>query len=521
VVGHSRYDTAKKRNCHEILTSDEFVIPYTMVSVEPDMSDLPYKMQVLRYHRHELQKMRGIWENVDAVLKNKPAPWDDTPDTPLRDAAAEATKIEVPDGQRFDPYKLIQYEGWTDQLPNQLDDRYVKIIVDYQTHNVLHLSIHEEEDWQDRMRYDQQMSELMTYREQKTMFEEVTAQMAEQEAMSIGTMEAVTAGEMEKAQASVDLDNLRMTPLPPAPMPPTWMDDPADPDELPVDIKRVPIHMYAHAVCIEPIVGTHGLSYGRMLADLNRCANVALSQFIDAATLGNCWGGLASDDFDSNGKLEISPGKINKIKGMSGDDIRKAFVELKPAPANPQLIEVVKMCAEMSQAAVQAPDVLSGEEGKSGETYRGHSARIEQATIQLGVIARNFANFYEQILKNNAKLNSIYLPEQEIINISAKPGTGVDPLTVRRDMYKRNYSVEIRSDLRFTSMAQRVAEADEVTALVTNNPLLAMNPALTYQAVKESFVTRQKQDMVQYMGPPPPPPVVPMQPPMPPEEGTE
>jgi hypothetical protein len=519
VVAHSRWDDIKKRNVHEVLTSDEFVIPYTMVSTEPDMSDLPYKMQVMRLHRHELQKMRGIWENVDSVIKHKPPPWDDTPDAPLRSSAAESTMIEVPDGQRFDPYKIIQYEGWTDNLPNQVNDRYVKMIVDHNTRTVMHLSIHEEEDWQDRQRYELQMQELMQFRQEKEMFDSTVMEMSKAEEGAKAILMSETAGEMERAQASIDLDTVRVTPLPPPPLPPGWMQNPEDPDELPEDIKRVPIHMYSHAVCIEPVVGTHGLSYGAMLADLNRAANVAMSQFIDAATLGNCWSGLVSDDFDTNGRLEISPGKMNKVKGMTGDDIRKAFVELRPAPANPQLIEVVRMCQEMAQNAVQAPDVLSGAEGKSGETYRGHSARIEQATIQLGTIARNFAHFFEQVLKNNAKLNSIYLPDEEMINIAARPGTGVDPITVRRDMYKRNYQVEIRSDLRFTSMAQRVAEADEIVALVSNNPVLAMNTSLLYQAVKKSLIARQKQDLVPFLGPPPPPPPVPMAIPVPPMEG--
>lgn len=518
VVCHSRWDEVKKRNVHEILTPDEFVVPYTMVSTEPDMSDLPFKIQLLRYYRHELQKMRGIWSNVDSVISNKPPSWDDEPEAALREAAAEVSQIESPAESRFDPYKIIQYEGWTDKLPNQLDDRYVKVIVDRGTKNVLHLSIHEEEDWQDRIRYDQQMSELIAYRAEKEQYDMTVQQLALMEQDAIAALQAQTSGESEQVDATMQLAQMRDAPLPPAPVPPVWMEDPQDVAELPRAPKKAPIHMYAHGVAIEPVVGLHGLSYGRILADLNRAANVALSQFIDAATLGNCWSGLATDDFDAGGKLEISPGKINKIKGMSGDDLRKAFIELRPAPANPQLLEVVKMCVEMAQSAVQAPDVLSGAEGKSGETYRGHSSRIEQATIQLGVIARGYAHFFEQVLKNNAKLNSIYLPEEEMVNISARPGTGVEPLSVRRDMYKRNYQVEIRSDLRFTSMQQRVSESDEIVAMVSNNPMLAMNPSLLYQAVKRSLIARQKQDLVPFLGPQPAPPQVPMgtMPPIPP-----
>lgn len=515
-VCYSRYDSARKRNQHEILSPDEFVIPYTMVSTEPNMSDLPYKMRVLRYYRHELQKMRGIWENIDEVIKRSPPPWEEEPDSPLRQSAGDVTHVDPEEGDKYAPYKLIQYEGWMADLPNQRDDRYVQVIMDHSSKNILHFCIHEEEDWQDRMRYDGQMSELMSYRTGKEQYDSVINDMQKANDEAVATMSSATAGDMERAQAGAALDQLRTMPMPQAPMPPAWMENPGDPNELPKEPKRVPIHMYAHAVCIEPLVGAYGLSYGRILSDLNRAANVMMSQFIDAATLANCWGGLVSDDFDTGGKLEIAPGKLNKIKGMSGDDIRKAFIELKPGPANPQLVDLIKMCIELAQNAVQAPDVLSGAEGKSGETYRGHSARIEQATLQLGVIARGYAHFFEQVLKNNAKLNSFYLPEEEIVNIAAQPGTGVDPLTVRRDMYVRNYQVEIRSDLRFTSMTQRVAEADEIVALASNNMMLATNASLMYQAVKRSFIARQKQDLIPYLGPQPPPPAMPMAPPMPP-----
>jgi hypothetical protein len=275
--------------------------------------------------------------------------------------------------------------------------------------------------------------------------------------------------------------------------------------------------MYSHGVCIEPLSGVVGIGYGRILTDLNVAANVAVSQFTDAATLANSWGMLVSEEFDVTNELEVSPGKFTKVKGLSSSELKNAVMELKPSPANPQLMELVRMMREMASDAAQAPDVLSGAAGKSGETYRGHSARIEQATLQLGVVARNFANFFEQILKNNAKLNSIYLPDEEIINISAQPGTGTEQVVVRRDMYKKNYQIEVRSDLKFTSMAQRVAEADEVLGMIMSNPVLMMNMALVYEAVKQCLVARDMHNMVPLLGPPPPPLTVPMQPPgMPP-----
>jgi hypothetical protein len=517
VTGLSRYDAMERRNRHDILTVDEFVLPFSMASATPDYSDVPYKMQVLRYYRHELQRMRGLWENVDAVLARKAPDWDTDPEATLRETHAEVTRVQQETDPRYTPYKLIQYEGWTDLLPDQLNDRYVKIIVDTTTRQVLHLSIHEEEDWQERERYNQEMAELVSYREQNDAYGQAITALEETEARHEGTIGAETASDYEKAVAMADLKGLRAAPIPPPPIPPQWMVDPADPLEVPKPPQRKPINMYSHGVCIEPLTGVVGIGYGRILTDLNVAANVAVSQFTDAATLANCWGMLVSEEFDPTNELEVSPGKFTKVKGLSSAELKNAVMELRPSPANPQLMELVRLMREMASDAAQAPDVLSGAAGKSGETYRGHSARIEQATLQLGVVARNFANFFEQILKNNAKLNSIYLPDEEIINISAQPGMASEPVVIRRDMYKKNYQIEVRSDLKFTSMAQRIAEADEVLGIVMSNLILMMNMGLVYETVKQCLIARDMHNLVPLLGPPPPPLTVPMSPPgMPP-----
>jgi hypothetical protein len=121
------------------------------------------------------------------------------------------------------------------------------------------------------------------------------------------------------------------------PQRPEWMK--SDEMEGPETLRRKPVHMFSHGVCIESLFGSTGLSFGRIQADFNRGANTALSQFVDAATLGNCWTFLATQDFDPKGKgdgVEFRPGKINYLTGMAGEDINKVLKELKPEPANQQ-----------------------------------------------------------------------------------------------------------------------------------------------------------------------------------------
>lgn len=515
VTCQSYRDPIRQCNRHDILTCDEFVVPYTMVSTEPDYSDLPYYCKVLNYHRHELQGMRDIWYDVDKVLKVD-ATWGADPDSPLASATAESHGVDEPETSKRAPYKLIHFEGWLDGIPKQSDDRFVKIIIDYATLHVLHMSFHEEEDWQDKLRYKRELGELEQYLAVSTDYKAQTQALADKEAdLDSISMSEVTP-DVDKAHARAALDQLRLANLPPAPSPPSWMMDPDDPTEMPKPSRKVPIRMFAHGVCIEPLTGVLGLGYGRILADTNRVANVTTSQFIDAAHLANSGSIITPANFEFEGAFEVRPGKHNKVKGMSGGEIRDSIVQLTFPPANPQLLEFAQWATSFAQSAVQAPDVLSGESGKSGETFRGINSRIEQATKQLSVVTRKFADFCEQILKNNAKLNAVYLAEEEMVNITDPATLQASPIRVTREMYDRDYRVEFRSDLRFTSQAQRISEADEILQMPAVNPMLQTNMAFMYAATKRALEARGRHDMVPLLGPPPPPPQMPMElPPMP------
>lgn len=503
VVCHSYYDPARRKNRHEILTCDDFVVPHVHTTVEPDFSDCPWVAKVLYRYKHELERMRDEWHDVDRVIDGLKPSWDDDPNAPFREEQVAVSGIDS-DETQVAPHKLLHWEGWL-ELPNQVNDRYCKVVLDHKTRNILQLQILEEEDWQDKHRYNKQLDELTMYTAAKSSYD---AELAGQAAGLPGPMDPMTGAALMQA---------------PPPMLPAWVDDPAaleDPMFEPEPIRKVPIHMFAHGVCIEPANGPLGLGYGRIQSDYNRAANTALSQFSDAATLANCWSIITSGG-EFEGGFSIAPGKVNKAKDVSPAELAKSFIELKPSPANPQLLDLVKLAEEWGQSSMQAPAVLSGESGKSGETYRGISTRVEQATKQLSVVTGKFADFVTQIIKNNAKLNAKFMDEQEVIHVNNHKLGTTDQLTVGRQMYERDYRVTMRSDLRFASQAQRITEADQTLAMVGTFPPLQGNPAFVYQALKESLIARSQEHLVPFLGPPPPMPQFPMgmQPPPPPGPG--
>jgi hypothetical protein len=519
---HSWYDPGRRMNRHEFLSREEFVVPYTAVSTMPDWSDVPYKIKVLHRQKHEIEAMRGIWEDIEAVIEDREPSWNDEPTSHNAEEAAEESGVELTEGSA--PYKLLWYEGYLD-LPGQDRQRYCKVIVDYAKGAVLELSIHEYPNWQDVARYDAQVRELQDFRAQQE-FHASQQMMAEAAPVAMQTSEPMEVPPLPEAPVMTAPELPGMPPPPepipipppPPPVPPSWMRDENDPAETPEPARKDPVHLFVHIPLIEPLVGNIGIGYGNMEADFNRAANTTLNQTVDAATMANCGILFVCDIVEMPPQLTMMPGKIHKVGGVSPGELKDALVPYTPKGADPALINVTEKMYEFGQRAMQAPDAMSGEEGKSGEPFRGLMARIEQATKQLSAPTRRFADGLEWILKNHAFLNSVHLNEEEIFHVaeSKDPEVALMAKKIGRRAYERNYHYEIRSDLRFVTQSQRIGEADELLKMGQAFPQLSTNPAIMWALLAGAFKARGRDDLVALLGPKPPPPAVPMAPPAPP-----
>lgn len=521
---HSYYDTERRQNRHEVLTPDDFVVPFTYTSTMPDYSDVPWRARVVHLYRHQLQARQEDWHGVEKILSGNDPTFEDEPEHKLSEGVAEVQGQEVTETA---PYKIIWYEGWL-ELPLQPTDRFCRVLVDYRTRAVLELVVLEEPAWQDVERFNAQKAELEQYRMQLSMHQQQV--MAQQQQVAQTAQLALDAGdqlgpEQKQAIASNLEQAVQIQPEPP--VAPAWMKDPNDPEEEPDEPRREPIHLFTHFVCIEPLVGTLGLGYGRIQGDFNRAANTALNQFIDGATAANCPIFLKSANLVFPEKTEIRPGAIINVEGVLGPDIKENIMDLRSGSPSPELIQAVDKIYGYGQSSMQAPSVLSGEPGKSGETYRGIATRVEQATKQLSVTTRKFGDSLEYVAKANAALNRIYLSDEEIISVVRQRGLPPEQVKISRHIYDRGYKFMITADLRFTSQSQRVQEADELFQLVKNVPQLQQNVNFLYAITKMALEARERPELIQYLGPdpgpaqttfgvpPPQPPPPPGQPPQP------
>ena len=545
VVAHSYYDPEMHMNRHEVLTCDNFVTPFVHVTTMPDFSDCPHYTKVLRFYRHQLEARKGDWYDVDKVLKKTHPSWDDEPEAVLKEAVGEtfgissdSTHTDKKLGGETAPFTLLWYEGWI-RLPNQTKDRWCQVIQDKASRCILKLTIHERDNWQDRERFEGQKAEKDAFSQMMSQYQMAVAQIAQMEAHVDGQVnqlaDALQAGAASGQMIAQRAGELQASVPPPPnpPPPPNWMLDKLVPEvdeetgeELPPPnpmtvepdpVRREPIYLFTHGVCLEPLQGNLGLGFGIIQGDLARAANTALAQFTDQATLSNAKGFITSGlEFEND--FEIGPGKVNKAKGSIGSSLKDHIMPLDPGSANPQLKEVVELMVTQAQSSIQSPNVLSGEAGKSGETAKGLMGRIEQATKQLSVPTGKYADFVVNIGKNNAYLNSVFLPEEEIVRLLNTESQQYEDIKVGRALYEKGYRFQMRADLRFATQVQKIEEADSIIQMWLQVPPLTMNAGFGYMAIKQALIARGRYDLVQLLGAPPPPTMqfpVPMQGPPP------
>jgi len=371
------------------------------------------------------------------------------------------------------------------------------------------------------MRFDRETAELQSFQE---------------EAASFPQREAEHAAIMAQGPPPPLPDPMTGMPMPPPepppppvpPMPPAW----AQPDETgalqpPQPVRRVPIEMFTHGRYAYNPQGMLGLGIGHVLRPFNEASDEALNRFYDQATANNCPAILSTADLGLGQSAALVPNQIKVLKNVS-DDISKVLKEYRPGPANPQLLDIVRNVNEWSDGAVAAPGIMSGQPGKSGETFRGVATRAEKASKQLTAGAKKFVAFLVQLLKNDAELLATFMPDEEFVQVNdhladyRKKTAGQGTIRITREMYRRNYDVSFTADLQFTSRAQKIAEADEILAMINSvfppippgAPMPDPAAAIRYHAMVNVLRARKQQDLIPQLGPPPDMPEVPMGTPM-------
>lgn len=523
VTVHSYRDPDRKTNRHEVLTPDEFLVPYAITTSAPDYSDCPWRIKILRRYPYEIRRRRKDWENIDKVLEGDPPPWDDDPVPRLGIAANQAMKKAPTDTKGTRPYRLLQWEGWLEMPEGSTDgrdrERFMQVILDSVSGHVLLMRLHEQENWEDKERFESQAMERSGFMDA---MEAANAAAVQRSEMASALAQQVASLQITQEMADAQLG---MMPMPEVPERPKWMGEQAEDEDmlpLPEPIRMEPIHLFHHGVAFEPLVGSLGFGPGWAQADMNRAVNVLLKHTIDAASIGNGGGFIVAPGVQFKGKFQWSPNGLTYLDSMPGMKIEDALMPINGPGANPQLMEAANLLMDRAQSMTHANEVLAGEPGKSGEAAKEHQARVELATKPISVLGYKFLNgVLEPILLANANLNSIHMDDEEIFSIYNEDQEYYGPQTVSRAMYDRSYRVSFSANMRFLTETQAVAEADDLFGLFAPDkvPELKADIPLVYAIVKKALEARKERDLVKKLGPQPPDPLTTFGLPAPPPPG--
>lgn len=513
---HSYYDAALRRNRHEMLNCEDLVIPYVWKTTAVDLSDVPRKTRILRKYKYELKRLEKngqyaqldkVFEFYDKSTKGSVADaqggsFEDGIDYTVRPRVDLWEGRQQPSGNSSAaPFTLLEQHTWA-TLPGETEERPVVITLDYKSGILVSIATREEDDPKDLGRYQKQVKEKQEYEALYRGFQDAQVKTLEAQAV-LQSPEVMMHPELGQEAAAL-LQAVAAQPLQPPPAP-IWAKPGLDgslPEPEPV--RKIPIEQFSHGVCIENPDGSLGMGIGLLLEPFNINANLMTDQFVDTATLSNTMTGFVDANSGlEGGEVKLQPGKFTKVRKV-GQRLSDLLHIVQFPQANPQLLDMVKLQLTSADGVSSAPEVLSGEPGKANETFRGIATRVEQALKQLTVLAMNFLEFLSQVMRNNARLNAVFLPDWELVSVVDPRTQQSKDIEVTRALYLDDMEVAFTADTRFSSRAERIAEADQVITLAAQAvppPLLPMvfKPIFFREAVARALAARGLQEMVQFL----------------------
>jgi len=457
-VFYSWRDTTREVNVHEHLSPEEFVYPYVTKTVEPDMSDVPWKVVIRHYRKRDLKKLAKSGfiakEQLEKVLADK-GTYEDDIDHPVLDEANRHEGVDRTTVTRDAPYTCLEYHGWV-LLPGQDEEVPMRVLLAKNKKLILGMYSRLYDDPDDRLRFDREMMEHEQYHQAMQGFTSAL----EREQQVLLRIQQPDVDPMEAQMIAQQVQQQRPAP----PIKPQWMqEDGAEPRPC----RQKVIEPFSHAVCIENPDGSYGLGVGQLIEPHNMAANILLNQIIDQGTMAN--GGITFINSQCKlppGTTSLEPGKLNVVDGVPIESTGKGIFQLPIPSPNPSLMTGVAMQSDAADAVSSAPDVLSGER-EGDETFRGQATRVEQAVKQLTVLAGNFMLAMTQIAKNEALLQYQFLPDAQNLTVPHPVTNKPEAITVGRDMYKDDLDITFTADLTFTSRAAKVAEKDDILGMMT------------------------------------------------------
>lgn len=538
------WSPTKNRPCHEWLPTDDYVLPYAypQQASDPSLSGLPRITRIVRKHRFgpdglDALAASGYYDQAavdslfDEAENRNPTSGGGSMEqaaSPIRQAVDRASGVEKPPTEKGLRVLLEQHRWW--KLPAWSEYRPVIVTIDRDTKKLLGFVLREDEDPEDRARYNREkLANDASYQAAMAQYEaDLQRYMTGLMAMGAPNMTQPPAPGMATMGGPPEPGPTTSTPppipgaagmsAPPAPgeMTPTIpgmtpKPEPPIPPPLPAPPKMVPIHFFTHYVCIPNPEGIYGYGIGYLLEGNNLTADALGSAIVTSGLLATTGTGIRSREAKlRGGEFKVKPGEFVEVDCLPSE-LAQVLHQIKYPPPDPNLGKIIEAQQADAQEVSGAGDILSGEVGGSNETATTTQIRISQALAAISIQDKRYRRGRTNEGKILARLNSVYLPDSEYF-VVIDPYHRMPPVEsqIGRADYLEDTAITVTADPRMASQPQRFQEAMQAVSvfaqLAPMAPWLQTNQALISALISNVWTAMDRPDLVAMSQPPPPPP---------------
>jgi hypothetical protein len=501
------YDHENECPRHDVIATEDIILPYKRsLATDPNMGDMPRITRVLRKYRYELEDLATDgYYNQEAVGKiyedederGSTSMLTDSMTSPVQQAIDKDAGVDSPENDPDAPRVLWEMHTRY-KFKGEKRGRPVIITIDKHTKRVLCIKIREDEDPEDRARYNREADQV------QASFA-AAMQQYERDMMAYSSgMPVDIAGPPMGGDAG-------MTPLPmpgatdaTMPMVDPMMPTPPEEPPGPVPPRMIPINYFYHHKCLSNPDGVYGNGIGTLLEGHNMFADTVGAQIVNTGTLSNTPTLLMAENTRmTRGEIRIRPGEVNTVSSFG--KIADAFFQLQFPPPDATMGQLIKDQEDAAAELSGAGEILSGEVGGSNETATTTQIRISQALSNIAILNKRETRVRTAEAQGIARINSVHLKGEQyfavVDPIKQVPGqpTVVDMTSVTRADFLMDTDITITADPRMSSQPQRLAEAMQAMGVVSQNPLLAQNIALVQAAAREVFLAIDRPQLVAAM----------------------
>ncbi len=522
------WDPFERKVRSDWIPIEDFVVAYSTRSQDPSMSDVDRYTMVHRMSRYDIEArgLDGIFVSFEDALKAK-ADSESEHKTEFLTTAERIDGVEPGDEEGDTKRKVLeQHCKW--RLPKDPErhpsfdgrEHYVIVTVDLASQVVLSITLREEDDPDDKPRYDREQARFEDYQKQFADFQAQQAQaIAPQpgaETMSappeMGGMDATMPGVSPAAPPPLPGEAPGASPMgpmmgAPAQAPPP-MEEPK-PVEPPAPVRRRQICLFTHYRCF-PSDGFYGLGYGDLLYGVAVAQNTVINQWVDGQAVKNARPMFMSSNLRmQRGPVNIGPGEVNLVDAPIAS-IKEAIVFLDPPGSDPGTVPLIKMLDSFTDRIAGNGDLMSGQAPGSNQTKGGMQILNDQMMAPITVLARRVKEAFKHELTKIWRCFGVFLGDEEMTDVIGEGGPQQVP--IGRQMFSPSAHLVPTSDPRMKS--QRMEDFQQLFSFCVASPYLQMNQ----QVAGAVFAKLTEMGMrlfpdgaplIPLLQPPPPPPPMP------------